>query len=286
MSENLPTANQTTAGIPKEPSTVAPFPIPVPRSMRTRRNVPRIVALVITIAWACIFIQGTRSLARTLETEHTALDRFLVEGEKFWAYTGPDGSCSAYFVSKLTIPHTMEMKATAVSNLLGTPEFSLIGALRLSIFEKPALARLDFGSTFTSFLALDSFDSTFRVGEATFNAHTGAGSNVEVQMQLGDQTWGDSLPKPESIYLVKREDGQFKLRIPDSVQKVLTQRRVTIPVETTFKELSKDEFVSCKAQVETPNANAPKGAELGPYLRLFNINEQSPILTKMTSGAM
>lgn len=222
-------------------------PLFVPKDLRTRRALPRAVAVILVLCWGIVFTIGTRNLARKEKTSSTVFDELLELGVKEWGVTSKNDPyrCIGYFQTTFT--------------KLEQLTFRLEGAVNTSFSTRPHVVDLNVEVTFGEYNKLERLLANVTIEESSFVVESDMKQpqNLIIHVTTAGSPQADlMITRPDPIFLVEQLPGQYSLRFPPGMRGISPPSELGLPdalLSTVksymFSKLDFESRISCQEQV-------------------------------------
>jgi len=251
------------------------FPLPVPKSMRTDRRSPRIIAVSVVVVWLVILYLGTTALARQQNAQRSPLDNLLEVGSHRWIISldARPQSCVGLVASDF---HT---ENAAKLNLSGQFLFSLSGKVMLTTTSGTA--------KFSNFRKLEFVDGTAKLPTGSITIKTSDDQkNIHLNVTGNNISKNFEVPQPDPVYLVERKTNHFSLMLPKDLQQLLDQlhnanSNFHDTLGLKFTAVNEESYNNCKNQIATNISDTKNTIDLSRLASLFRAGSAIQNLTKL-----
>lgn len=258
-------------------------PLPVPGGIRTNRALPRFIAGLITVIWIVVLVIGASALAKKDSASLSPFDGLLKPGNSYWGAKGKSSasSCIAYAATSFTPPFT---GLRAPEKQASETTLEVEGVVRFLIYETPGTAHFTLKARFSELLRLIGLESSVKAGsgQIRISSLNTSPPQIETNVEVGTlvKRYVTNLPNP--IYLARHKEHYF-FHFPKDLQKLLERQNPADQFNVSWQKLDLQDFEHCRSEVLAAQAGSTDDLiNLGPYLSLFQIQQDNNILLRLT----
>ncbi len=223
----------------------------VPKSMRTRKCLPRAIASVLVLGWLSIFVISSASLAKTYAAPGSPFDKLFSESPSYWGtrHSNDADTCTSFVQSQLLNREAIESNDPENKSHL---ELRTSGSTIVRSGEKRLLLKSSAKLGFNAFKALETVNIDLALGQGSLRVYSVAKSKkVHVRLTAGPMDSEYSFDTLPAVFLTMRGSERYSLQIPPKLSKIVQSAAIHSRPLDDIRPLSLSAFKKCKSQVET-----------------------------------